>query len=320
MKIVILDGHALNPGDLSWDPITSLGDSTLYPTTVAEEEAIARIGTAQIVVTNKVPITERILSACPGIRLIAVTATGYNIVDCDAAAKRGVVVCNVPGYGTAAVAQFTIGLLLELCHRIGYHDKLVHEGQWITSPAFCFWRTPQMELSGKTFGIIGFGAIGRATGRIAKALGMRVIAYSRSECPEGREIGEYVDLNTLLAQSDVISLHCPLFPETEKIINRESIAKMKDGAILLNTARGGLVDEDALHDALVSGKLRCAAVDVISAEPMDAGNVLLHAPNCIITPHMAWAQKEARQRIVDITAENIQAFLKKKPINRVNGY
>ena len=318
MKIVILDGQALNPGDLSWDPITALGNCTLYPTTATEDETISRIGNAEIVVTNKVPITQRVLSACPGIRFIAVTATGYNIVDCENAAKREIPVCNVPGYGTASVAQFTIGLLLELCHRIGYHDRLVHQGEWITSPAFCFWRTPQTELSGKTFGIIGFGAIGRATGRIAKALGMKVLAYSRSQCSEGREIGEYVDLDTLLARSDVISLHCPLFPETEKIINRDTIGKMKDGAILLNTARGGLVDEDALYEALVSGKLQGAGVDVVSAEPMLPGNPLLLAPNCIITPHMAWAPAESRQRILDCTVRNIQAFCAGSPIHTVN--
>lgn len=319
MKIVILDGQALNPGDLSWESITSLGDAALYDVTATQAEAIARIGDAQIVVTNKVPITEAVLKDCPEIRLIAVTATGYNIVDCDAAAKRGIPVCNVPGYGTASVAQFTIGLLLELCHRIGFHDELVHQGEWVRSPAFCFWRTPQMELDGKTFGIIGFGAIGRATGRIVKALGMKVLAYSRSQCQEGREIGEYVDLDTLLSQSDVISLHCPLFPETEKIINAATIAKMKDGAILLNTARGGLVDEDALLEALTAGKLRGAAVDVVSQEPMNADNPLLKAPNCIITPHMAWSQLEARQRVVDITAANIRAFMEGTPIHIVNG-
>lgn len=318
MKIVILDGAALNPGDLSWDPISSLGKTIRYEGTETEADAITRIGDAEIVVTNKVPINERILEACPGIRLIAVTATGYNIVDCAACAKRGIPVCNVPGYGTASVAQFTIGLLLELCHRIGYHDELVHQGEWVRSPAFCFWRTPQMELDGKTLGIIGFGAIGRATGRIAKALGMKVLAHSRSETEEGRAIGTYVDLDTLLRESDVISLHCPLFPETEGIINSHTIGKMKDGAILLNTARGGLVREVDLFQALSTGKLRAAAVDVVSVEPMQADNPLLQAPNCIITPHMAWSQLEARQRVVQITADNIRTFLEGAPIHVVN--
>ena len=318
MKIVILDGQALNPGDLSLDCIASLGETTVYDQTVGESEIIRRIGDAEIVVPNKTPITESVLAACPNIKLIAVTATGYNIVDCDAAGYRGIPVCNVPGYGTAAVSQFTIALLLELCHRIGHHDRAVHEGRWESCPNFCFWDTPQMELADKTMGIIGFGRIGRATGRIAKALGMRIIACSRSQCDEGREIGEYVELDRLLAESDVISLHCPLFPETTGIINEAAIAKMKEGVIILNTSRGPLIDEQALADALCSGKVRGAAVDVVSREPILPDNPLLSAPNCIITPHMAWAQGEARQRIIDITAENIGAFLAGKPRNVVN--
>lgn len=318
MKIVILDGLALNPGDLSWDPILALGDTTVYEQTLDRDQAIARIGDAQIVVPNKTPITEDVLDACPNIRCICVTATGYNTVDHNAAKRRGIPVCNVPGYGTAAVSQFTIGLLLELCHRIGHHNDAVHSGKWTTCPTFCFWDTPQLELSGKTMGIIGFGRIGRAVGQIAGALGMSVLAYSRSTCPEGEQIAEYVDLDTLLARSDVISLHCPLFPETENIINTATIQKMKDGVILLNTARGQLVDEHALAAALRSGKVWGAAVDVVAKEPMDPHDPLLTAPNCIITPHMAWAQGAARQRIIDITAENILAFLNGKPKNTVN--
>lgn len=319
MKIVILDGFALNPGDLSWGAIRALGDVTVYDQTVGQEEIIRRIGDAEIIIPNKTPITEEVLEACPNVRCICVTATGYNIVDCRAAARRGIPVCNVPGYGTAAVSQFTIGLLLELCHRIGYHDREVHAGRWSKCPTFCFWDTPQTELAGKTMGIIGFGSIGRAVGRIAVALGMKVLAYSRSTCPEGEEIGEYVELDRLLRESDVVSLHCPLFPETEGIINAAAIEKMKDGVILLNTARGQLVDEGALAAALQSGKVRGAAVDVVSKEPMDPENPLLTAPNCIITPHMAWAQGEARQRIIDITADNIRAFLAGAPEHVVNG-
>lgn len=319
MKIVILDGLALNPGDLSWGAIQALGDVTVYDQTVGQEEIIRRIGDAEIIIPNKTPITEEVLEACPNVRCICVTATGYNIVDCRAAARRGIPVCNVPGYGTAAVSQFTIGLLLELCHRIGYHDREVHAGRWSKCPTFCFWDTPQTELAGKTLGIIGFGSIGRAVGRIAVALGMKVLAYSRSTCPEGEEIGEYVELDRLLRESDVVSLHCPLFPETEGIINAAAIEKMKDGVILLNTARGQLVDEGALAAALQSGKVRGAAVDVVSKEPMDPENPLLTAPNCIITPHMAWAQGEARQRIIDITADNIRAFLAGAPEHVVNG-
>ena len=318
MKIVILDGTALNPGDLSYDCIHQFGDVTIYNRTETEAEAIQRIGDSEIILVNKVPITETVLEACPNVKLICVQATGYNIVDCDACARRGIPVTNVPAYGTAAVAQFTLALMLEMCHRIGLHNHSVHQGDWIKSPNFCYWLTPQMELGGKTLGIIGFGRIGRDVGQLSKAFGMKVIAYNRSECEEGRQIGEYVDLDTLFAQSDIISLHCPLFPETEKIINAENIAKMKDGAMLVNTARGGLLDENAVVEALESGKLRYAAVDVVSQEPMLADNPLLTSRKCIITPHMAWAPVESRQRLLDCVVENIRGFLNGKPQNVVN--
>ena len=318
MKIVILDGYALNPGDLSYDCLQEFGTLTVYQRTDSEAEAIERIGDAQIVLLNKVPLTERIFASCPSIRLVCVQATGYNVVDCEAARRRGIPVCNVPTYGTAAVAQFTMGLLLELCHRIGHHDALVHQGKWCESDTFCFWDTPQMELAGKTMGIIGFGRIGQAVGKLAKAFGMQVIAYSRTQYPEGVEIGEYVDLDTLYLRSDIISLHCPLFPETERMISRDSIAKMKDGVILLNTARGGLLDEEAVAQALQSEKIRYAAVDVVSQEPMEADNPLLTAPNCIITPHMAWAPIESRQRLLSCVVENIRAYLRGEPQNVVN--
>lgn len=239
MKIVILDGRALNPGDLSYDCIRQFGEVTLYQRTETEAETIERIGDSEIVLVNKVPITEAVLAACPGIRLICVQATGYNIVDCDACARRGIPVTNVPAYGTAAVAQFTMALILELCHRIGLHDQSVHRGDWVKSDNFCYWLTPQTELAGKTLGILGFGRIGREVGKLAKAFGMQVIACSRSQCEEGRQIGEYVDMDTLLARSDILSLHCPQTPGTEKIINARSLARMKDGAMLINTARGG---------------------------------------------------------------------------------
>lgn len=318
MKIVILDGSALNPGDLSYDCIRQFGDVTIYDRTETEAETIERIGDSEIVLLNKVPITENILAACPNVKLICVQATGYNVVDCDACARRKIPVTNVPTYGTAAVAQFTIALILEMCHRIGLHNHSVHEGAWINSPSFCYWLTPQMELGGKTLGIIGFGRIGRAVGLLAKAFGMHVIAYNRSECKEGRRIGEYVDLDTLLNQSDIVSLHCPLFPETEKIINAENIAKMKDGALLVNTARGGLLDEEAVAEALKSGKLRYAAVDVVSQEPMRQDNPLLTTRKCIITPHIAWAPIESRQRLLDCVVENIRGFLNGTPQNVVN--
>lgn len=318
MKIVILDGYALNPGDLSYDCIRQFGDVTIYDSTETEAETIERIGDNEIVLVNKVPITEKILESCPNIKLICVQATGYNVIDCKACKKRGIPVTNVPTYGTNAVAQFTLALILEMCHRIGLHNHSVHQGDWIKSTNFCYWLTPQMELVGKTLGIIGFGRIGRAVGKLAKAFGMKVIAYSRSQCEEGHEIGKYVDLDTLFTQSDIISLHCPLFAETEKIINAESIAKMKDGAMIVNTARGGLLDEQAVVDALNSGKLRYAAVDVVSQEPMTTNNPLLATRKCIITPHIAWAPLESRQRLLDCVVENIRAYLNGTPQNVVN--
>lgn len=314
MKIVIMDGHALNPGDLSWDFLKEFGTVTYYDRTIGQALTIERIGNADIILLNKTPITDSILVACPNLKLICILATGYNVVDCGAAARRGIPVCNVPGYGTDSVAQFTFALLLELCCHVGLHSQSVHAGEWTTSPDFCYWKTPQMELAGKTMGIIGFGSIGRAVGKIAEALGMRVLAYSRNRRGEAN----YVDLHTLLAQSDVVSLHCPLFPETKHIINADALTLMKDGAILLNTARGPLIDEAAVADALRSGKLRGAAMDVVDNEPIPSDSPLLSAPNCIITPHMAWAPIEARQRILDITAENIRGFLEGRPTNVVN--
>ena len=317
MKIVILDGSAVNPGDLSWNCFEQFGDITVYQHTPIEETR-NRIEGANIVMTNKTPITAELLDACPTIQLICVLATGYNVVDCKAARDRGIPVCNVPDYATASVAQFTISLLLELCNRVGHHDRLVHDGVWSACSSFCFWDTPQTELDGKTIGIIGFGRIGRAVGAIAKAMGMRIIAYNRSHHPDGEAIGEYVSLDHLLRESDIISLHCPLTQENAGLINREALAKMKDGAILINTARGGLLDETAVADALCSGKLSGAAVDVVSQEPILPTNPLLAAPNCIITPHMAWAPIQARQRILDCTIASIQAYLAGTPINTVN--
>ena len=314
MKIVILDGRALNPGDMSYDVIHQFGDVTLYQQTESQEDTISRIGNSQIVLTNKVPITRDVLNACPDIRLICVLATGYNIVDVNACKEKGIPVCNVPSYGTAAVAQFTLALMLEICHQIGHHSKVVHEGKWCASKNFCFWDTPQMELGGKTLGIIGFGRIGQAVAKLAEAFGMRVLTTSRTPKDDAR----FVDMDTLLAESDFISLHCPQFAENTKMVNAEFISKMKDGAYLINTARGGLVDEQALCDALVSGKLAAAAVDVVSAEPMKQNNPLLNAPNCIITPHIAWAPKESRQRLLDCVVDNIRAFLDGNPQNVVN--
>ena len=317
MKIVILDGYAVNPGDLSWDFLNTFGDVTVYERTTPEQ-AIERSVGADILLTNKTLIGEELMAACPALKLICVLATGYNVVDCAAAKARNIPVCNVPAYSTQSVAQMTFALLLELCNRVGHHSDAVHGGAWCRSKDFCFWDYPQMELAGKTMGIIGFGQIGRAVGMIAKAMGMNVLAYNRSHCAEGEAIGTYVDLDTLLAQADVISLHCPLTELTTGIINAESLQKMKDGAILINTARGPLVDEQAVADALRSGKLRGFAADVVCKEPMAQDNPLLGTPNCILTPHIAWAPLEARKRIQACTAKNIEGFLNGNPVNVVN--
>lgn len=320
MKIVVLDGYTENPGDLSWGRLEELGEFIVYDRSslTDEDEAIARIGEAEIVITNKTPITRRVLDSCPSIRYIGVLATGYNVVDYVYAAKKGIPVTNVPGYGTDTVAQFTFALLLEICHHVAHHSEAVHAGRWEQSPDFCFCDYPQIELAGKTIGIIGFGRIGQKVGIIAKAFGMKVLAHSPHEYESGKAIGTYVDLDTLLAESDVISLHCPLFPETEGIINQATIAKMKDGVILLNNGRGPLVVEQDLADALNSGKIQAAAVDVVSAEPIKGDNPLLTAKNCFITPHIAWATKEARQRIMDCAVNNVKAFLSGAPENVVN--
>ena len=317
MKIVVLDGYTENPGDLSWAPLEALGDLTVYDRTPADQVA-ARIGDAEIVYTNKTPVTRETMDACPNIRFISVLATGYNIVDVAAAKEKGIPVTNIPVYGTAPVGQFAIALLLEICHHIGHHDNAVHEGRWEANPDWCFWEYPLIELAGKTMGIIGFGRIGQTTGRIAKSMGMRILANDAHPSEAGKEIAEYVELESLLAQSDVIALHCPLFPETEGIINKETIAQMKDGVIIINNSRGPLIVEQDLADALNSGKVYAAAVDVVSTEPIKGDNPLLTAQNCIITPHISWAPKESRARIMTYAAENLQAFLDGAPVNVVN--
>ena len=320
MKIVVLDGYTENPGDLSWEELGKLGELTVYDRTslTDEAEAIVRIGDAEIVFTNKTPITRKVLDACPGIRFISLLATGYNCVDYAYAREKGIPVTNVPTYGTASVGQFAIALLLEICHHIGHHDASVHAGNWERCADWCYWDYPLIELASKTMGIIGFGRIGQTTGRIARAMGMEVLAYDSHPSDAGRAIAEYVDLDALLSRSDVVALHCPLFPETEGIINRETIAKMKDGAILLNNSRGPLVVEQDLADALNAGKLAAAGLDVVSTEPIRGDNPLLKAKNCIITPHISWAPKESRQRIMDCAVSNVKAFLAGSPVNVVN--
>ena len=320
MKLVVLDGYTENPGDLSWEGLKEFGELTVYDrTSYVESPLIAeRISNAEIVITNKTPISRTTIDKCPNIRLIAVLATGYNVVDYNYAAEKGIPVVNVPTYGTASVSQFSIALLLEICHHIGHHDKTVHEGKWAENADWCYWDYPLIELEGKTMGIIGFGRIGQAEGRIAKALGMNVIAYVLYPNESGRVIADYVTLDELFANSDVISLHCNLTPENTEMINRNNIAKMKDGVILLNNARGQLVNEADLADALASRKVAAAGLDVVSTEPIKADNPLLSVPNCIITPHISWAPKESRSRIMDSTVENIRAFLAGKPVHVIN--
>ena len=320
MKIVVLDGYTENPGDLSWDGLAALGDLTVYDRTDVHNEAqiIQRIGDAEIVYSNKTPISKAVLDACPNIRFLSVLATGYNVIDYTYAREKGIPVTNIPGYSTNAVGEHTFAFLLEIARNVGLHSQTVHEGKWSANPDFCYWETPLMELAGKTMGIIGFGAIGRRVGTIARAFGMEVLATGSRETPEGRAIGTYVDLDALLARSDVVSLHCPLFPETQGLINKDAIAKMKDGAILINTARGGVIVDQDVADALNSGKLRAAAMDVATTEPIPADNPLLGAKNCFLTPHIAWAALETRQRLMDRAVANLQAFLDGKPINVVN--
>lgn len=319
MKLTVIDGYTMNPGDLSWEQYEKFGELKVFDhSTSDEDEVIRRIGDAEIVIANKSRVTRRVIDACPNIRFISVQATGYDPIDYVYAREKGIPVSNVPAYGTDSVAQFAIALLLEICGHAGHHDQAVHQGKWAQCGDWCFWDYPMIELSGKTMGIIGFGRIGQAVGRIASALGMKVLAYNRSRSESGAKIAEYVELEELLARSDVISLHCPAFPETVGIINKDTIAKMKDGVILINNSRGALVVEQDLADALNSGKIAAAAVDVVSGEPISDSNPLLSAKNCLITPHISWAPKESRQRIMDCTEENIRCFLAGKPQNVVN--
>ena len=320
MKIVVLDGYTENPGDISWAPLEALGDVTVYDrTSYAESPLIAeRIGAAEIAVTNKTPLTRAVIDACPNLRAIAVLATGYNVVDTVYARTKGIPVMNVPAYGTDNTAQYAVALLLEACSHVGLHDRSVHAGEWTESADFCYWKRPLIEISGKTAGIIGFGRIGMAVARVLRAMNVRVLAYSRSERAEGRALADYVPLDELIGSSDFIFLHCPLTPETEGLINAARISQMKDGVIIVNNGRGQLIVEADLAAALACGKVGCAAVDVASSEPIRADNPLLHAPNCIITPHISWATKEARERIMQTTADNVKSFMAGKPAHVVN--
>ena len=321
MKIVVLDGYCLNPGDLDWKGLEALGECIVYDRTSLTdmEEVISRIGDADIVYTNKTPMPREVFEKCPNIRFVGVLATGYNVVDVNTAKEKGIPVANIPTYGTASVGQFAIALLLEICHHVGHHNQVVHEGKWESNPDWCFWDYPLIELDGKNMGIIGYGRIGQATGKIAQALGMKVLAYDAYKNPAlENENCRYVELDELLSQSDVIALHCPLFPETEGIVNKENIAKMKDGVIILNNSRGPLIVEQDLVDALNSGKVAAAGLDVVSTEPIKGDTPLLGAKNCIITPHISWAPKESRKRLMDIAVNNLEEFLKGSPVNVVN--
>ena len=317
MKIVILDGYTMNPGDLSWDAFKELGEVILYDRTPVNETT-ERIGGADAVITNKAPVPREVICACPNLKYIGVTATGYNIVDTDAARESGIVVTNVPVYGTAVVAQFAISLLLEICHRVGHHSMEVSAGRWASNPDWCFWDYPLIELAGKTMGVIGYGRIGQAVGNIALALGMEILFYDTVLKDAETDAARYAELDELFARSDVISLHCPLFPETRGMIDRRSIGKMKDGVIIINNSRGPLIVEEDLADALNSGKVYAAGLDVISVEPINADNPLLKAKNCIITPHISWASVESRKRLMKSAADNLRAFIEGKPVNAVN--
>ncbi len=318
-KIVVLDGYTLNPGDLDWKGLEALGEVVVYDRTPMDnQEIITRIGDAPYVFTNKTPINKEVLDACPQVKFIGMLSTGYNVVDVETAKAKGIPVSNIPTYGTNAVGQFAIAMLLEICHHVAHHSDAVHEGRWENASDWCFWDYPLIELYGKTMGVIGFGRIGQATGAIAKAMGMEVIACDTFQSESGKALASYVEMEELFSRSDVIAVHCPLFPETEGIICKENIAKMKDGVIILNNSRGPLVVEQDLADALNSGKVYAAGLDVVSTEPIKGDNPLLKAKNCIITPHISWAPKESRKRLMDIAVANLSAFLGGEPTNVVN--
>lgn len=318
MKIVVLDGYTLNPGDIDWAGFKALGDFTCYDRT-PDNLILERSAGADALVTNKTPITRDTLAKLPDLRYIGVLATGYNVVDIEAARERGILVTNIPTYGTTAVSQFVFALLLEICHHVGHHAGTVRDGRWSKSADFCYWDYPLIELAGKTMGIIGFGRIGQATGRIANAFGMNVLAYDEYVNKELENSNtRYASLAEVLAESDVISLHAPLFAATSGMINKDSIAVMKDGVIIINTSRGPLVVEEDVASALNAGKIYAYGADVASAEPIQPDNPLLTAKNCLLTPHIAWAPKEARQRLMAIAADNLAAFAQGEAKNVIN--
>jgi glycerate dehydrogenase len=317
MKIIVLDGFTENPGDLTWDPISRYGEIAVYDRTPASEVA-NRIGDAEMALTNKALITKDVIRACPNLRYIGVLATGYNVVDVEAAKEAGIVVTNIPFYGTPAVVQHTIALLLELTNHVGHHNDTVQVGRWQNNIDWCYWDHPLVELQGKTLGIIGYGHIGRAVADVALAFGMKVVINSRTKPSALKEGVKWTELDDLFAIADFITLHCPLTDENRGVINKENIAKMKDGVYIINTGRGPLINEADLAEMLTAGKVGGAAMDVLTQEPPANGSPLIGLPNCILTPHQAWATHEARARLMDIAADNIGAFVDGNPVNRVN--
>lgn len=316
MRIVVLDGHTLNPGDLSWDALQALGGCSFHDRT-PPGDVLARASGAAVVLTNKTPLDAATLAALPDLRYIGVLATGFNVVDVAAARARGIVVTNVPAYGTRSVAQHVFALLLELTQRVGHHAATVRDGRWSASPDWCYWDYPLVELEGLTMGIVGYGRIGAATARLAEAFGMRVIANDRSSSTAGGPAVSRVGLDTLFAEADVVSLHCPLTEESRHLVDRRRLGLMKPTAYLINTSRGPLVNEADLAAALEEGRLAGAGLDVLAVEPPLPDNPLLHARNCVITPHIAWATQAARARLMGIAADNIRAFLSGRPTNVV---
>ena len=317
MNITVLDGHTLNPGDLHWDELQSLGPCEIFDRT-APDQILARAANAEIILTNKVILSRETINALPKLRYLGVLATGYNVVDAIAARERGIPVTNIPGYSTRSVAQLTFALLLELTHHTGHHAQTVRDGRWSHSVDFCYWDFPLLELDGLTLGVIGFGQIGREVAKIAQAFGLRILIHSRTKLAQLPAGMSFVSLDELFSRADIISLHCPLTPDTSHLINSARLAQMKPSAFLINTSRGPLVDEAALADALNSGRLAGAALDVLSVEPPPATNPLLTAKNCLITPHLGWATRAARERLLQIAVANLRAFLAGHPQNVVN--
>lgn len=315
-KIVVLDGYTLNPGDLDWQGLEAIGALTVHDRTPSEA-IVERARDAEILLTNKAPVSAETIGRLPGLRYIGVLATGYNIVDVAAAKARGIVVANVPGYGTPSVAQHVFALILELAQRTGHHAQTVSAGRWSASPDFCYWDFPLVELAGRTLGIVGFGAIGQAVAQIGRAFGMKVIATTRT--PRTAEDVVFLPVDEVFRRADIVTLHCPLTPETQGLVNASRLSEMKRDAFLINTGRGPLVVERDLAEALETGRIAGAGLDVLSAEPPPLDHPLLKAKNCLITPHIAWATRAARQRLMNIAVENVRAFLAGAPVNVVAG-